>query len=92
METVLDEARRLNHGHEWIKEIMDSEREFDNLYLEISEDAEEQKVTVETVIEAYKMHIALRDWCVGAKSAVETEEAIKKRDDESISRYMMITL
>ena len=74
LETVLDEARRLNHGPEWIKEIMDREREFDNPHLDISQDAEEQKATVETVIEAYKMHISIRDWCVGAKPTVETPE------------------
>ncbi len=64
LETVLDEARRLNHGPTWIKEIMQQEREFDNPHLSISEEAEENEASLDSVIEAYKELIAIRDWTI----------------------------
>ena len=70
LETVLDEARRLNHGPTWIKEIMDQERELDNPHISIAEEAEERKYDLETVIESYKELIGIRDWAIGANKGV----------------------
>ena len=82
LETVLDEARRLNHGPAWIKEIMDSEREADNPYLAISEEAEEKEADLDEVIEAYKLHIAIRDYGIGRENDLPiSEETIKSLEE-----------
>lgn len=66
LEVVLEEARRMNHGPEWIKEIMDRERKFDNSHIDIAEEAIEQEATVKQLKEAFKELVAIRDWAIGA--------------------------
>ena len=85
LETVLDEARRLNHGPAWIKEIMDSEREADNPYLAISEEAEEKEADLDEVIEAYKLHIAIRDYGVGRNNDASISKETIKSLEEAVS-------
>ncbi len=88
LETVLDEARRLNHGYTWIKEIMETERKSGNIHYDISADAVESQAFLEDVIDAYKLHISILDYGLGNKNQTPISESTIKQLDELISEVL----
>lgn len=85
LDTVINEARRLNHGYAWIKEIMKMERKSDNIHRDISKDAEEIGACLEQVIDAYELHIAILDYGIGRENDPPIDEETIKALEEAVS-------